>query len=226
MKQIDNDAKQEIDQIESKNQSSLSQVKDMGLRSKAEKQLVEAKLKKVAKEIEVVENQIKYKESQNQLSAEANNELKEQNKKLGSEIVKKDRDIAQNEKKILYLKKKTQELEKFKFVLDFKIKELRRDIAPREQEIHNLRIKTKEMDKELKKYNTINASLGFMVDDLRTRQETMQEVIKQNREIIRNNNSEINGFKNAVHSVIPHIDTQESLQKAVWAHLGKYIQDQ
>lgn len=35
----------------------------MGLRSKAEKQLVEAKLKKVAKEIEVVENQIKYKES-------------------------------------------------------------------------------------------------------------------------------------------------------------------
>ena len=64
-------------------------------------------------------------------------------------------------------------LEKFRFVLDFKIKELRRDIAPRETEIHNLRTKTKEMDKELKKYNTINASLGFMVDDLRTRQETM-----------------------------------------------------
>ena len=126
----------------------------------------------------------------------------------------------------MYLKKKTQELEKFKFVLDFKIKELRRDIAPRETEIHNLRTKTKEMDKELKKYNTINASLGFMVDDLRTRQETMQEVIKQNRNIIRNNNMQINGFKNAVHAVVPHIDTQESLQKAVWTHLGKYIQDQ
>ena len=152
--------------------------------------------------------------------------MKEQYKRLGSEIVKKDGDIAQNEKKILYLKKKTQELEKFKFVLDFKIKELRRDIAPRETEIHNLRTKTKEMDKELKKYNTINASLGFMVDDLRTRQETMQEVIKQNRNIIRNNNMQINGFKNAVHAVVPHIDTQESLQKAVWTHLGKYIQDQ
>ncbi len=54
-------------------------------------------------------------------------------------------------------------------MLDYKIKELRRDIAPREQEIFNLRIKTKDMDTELKKYNTINASLGFMVDDLRTR---------------------------------------------------------
>jgi hypothetical protein len=31
------------------------------------------------------------------------------------------------------LKKKTQELEKFKFVLDYKIKELKRDIGPREE---------------------------------------------------------------------------------------------
>jgi len=30
------------------------------------------------------------------------------------------------------LKKKTQELEKFKFVLDYKIKDLKKDIAPRE----------------------------------------------------------------------------------------------
>ena len=153
MKQIDNDAKQEIDQIESKNQSSLSQVKDMGLRSKAEKQLVEAKLKKVAKEIEVVENQIKYKESQNQLSAEANNELKEQYKKLGSEIVKKDGDIAQNEKKILYLKKKTQELEKFKFVLDDRIKELKKEITPKEVETGKLRLETNAKDRELKMFN-------------------------------------------------------------------------
>jgi cilia- and flagella-associated protein 57 len=33
------------------------------------------------------------------------------------------------------LKKRSQELEKFKFVLDHKIKELKRDIGPREDEI-------------------------------------------------------------------------------------------
>ena len=32
------------------------------------------------------------------------------------------------------LKKKTEELEKFKFVLDYKIKELKRDVGPREEE--------------------------------------------------------------------------------------------
>jgi hypothetical protein len=49
----------------------------------------------------------------------------------------RDRDYTLNEKRerILSLKKKIQELEKFKFVLDYKIKELKRDIGPREIEI-------------------------------------------------------------------------------------------
>jgi uncharacterized protein (DUF3084 family) len=51
------------------------------------------------------------------------------------EIHLKDEQIAQREKKIYSLKKKTQELEKFKFVLDYKIKELKRDITPQQNEI-------------------------------------------------------------------------------------------
>jgi hypothetical protein len=61
--------------------------------------------------------------------------------------------ISKKEKLILNLKKRTQELEKFKFVLDFKIKELNQDIAPREMKIINLKGCTKAMDKKLKKYN-------------------------------------------------------------------------
>lgn len=36
------------------------------------------------------------------------------------------------------MKKKNQELEKFKFVLDYKIKELKRQIEPREQDIQGM----------------------------------------------------------------------------------------
>ena len=43
------------------------------------------------------------------------------------------------EKRIYDLKKKNQELEKFKFVLDYKIKELRRQIEPRENEIKRVK---------------------------------------------------------------------------------------
>jgi uncharacterized protein (DUF3084 family) len=47
----------------------------------------------------------------------------------------RDETIQEKEKRVYELKKKNQELEKFKFVLDYKIKELKRQIEPRENEI-------------------------------------------------------------------------------------------
>ena len=53
------------------------------------------------------------------------------------EIRERDEIITDKEKRIFDLKKKNQELEKFRFVLDYKIKELKTQIAPREKEITN-----------------------------------------------------------------------------------------
>lgn len=50
------------------------------------------------------------------------------------------------------MKKKNQELEKFKFVLDYKIKELRRQMEPRENEI-------KRMKEQIRKVNTLHTRL-------------------------------------------------------------------
>jgi hypothetical protein len=54
-------------------------------------------------------------------------------------------------------------------VLDYKIKDLKRDITPRQNDILNLKQETNAMDKELKRYNRLNANLGYLVDDLRTK---------------------------------------------------------
>ena len=134
-----------------------------------------------------------------------------------------DNNIAFRERSILFLKKKTQELEKFKFVLDYKIRELKKDIAPREMEIVTLRSRTNTMDQELRKYNSINSNLGFMVDSLRTKQEYMQNCIKKSRDIVRLNENYVCGFKNAVYSVTQYIDDYDQLKRAVNGSLYKYI---
>ena len=54
---------------------------------------------------------------------------------LKGEIRERDETIMDKEKRIFDLKKKNQELEKFKFVLDFKIVELRKQEEPREKDI-------------------------------------------------------------------------------------------
>ena len=51
--------------------------------------------------------------------------------------MERDDTIQEKEKRIYDLKKKNQELEKFKFVLDYKIKELKKQIEPRERDIRN-----------------------------------------------------------------------------------------
>ena len=89
--------------------------------------------------------------------------------------------------KKVQLKKKTEELEKFKFVLDYKIKDLKRDIAPREAEIGKLKEQTENMDNSLRKFNIVNSQLGFMVNDLRTKQEEMSKLIKASSAKIRKN---------------------------------------
>lgn len=119
-----------------------------------------------------------------------------------AEIHDKDAQIGEREKVIYQLKKKTQELEKFKFVLDYRIKDLKRDIAPREAEISKLKEQTNEMDNELKKFNIVNSQLGFTVNDLRTRQEEMLELIKTSRRRIRKNEIYIQNFKSAVYQVV------------------------
>jgi chromosome segregation ATPase len=113
--------------------------------------------------------------------------LKEDIKRKNLEIMERDTMIGDKEKKIYSLKRKTQELEKFKFVLDYKIKELKRDIAPRGMEINRLRKETNDMDETLRICNATNSALGFTVDDLRTRQEEMQEIIRASRTRIRKN---------------------------------------
>jgi hypothetical protein len=50
-------------------------------------------------------------------------------------MAERDELIQDKERRVYDLKKKNQELEKFKFVLDYRIKELKEQVEPRENEI-------------------------------------------------------------------------------------------
>ncbi len=226
IKQIKSDADFEIEEINRKNMQNQAQVQDMSLKSKAELQLTKNKHLDLESDIEKLKRDKLEKNiqvnNQNEILRALQKEIKDQ----AAEISAKDKLIGDREKKIYQLKKKTQELEKFKFVLDYKIKELKRDIAPREMEITRLKKETNEMDKNLKHYNKINANLGYIVDDLRTRQEHMQELIKKNRSKIRANDIFIKGFTNAVYRTVQFIDDFDQLKRSVNENMYPYVRDQ
>ena len=68
---------------------------------------------------------------------------------LKKAVKERDATISDKERRVYDLKKKNQELEKFKFVLDYKIQELKGLIDPKEEEIEQYKEQVQEMDLEL-----------------------------------------------------------------------------
>jgi len=140
-------------------------------------------------------------------------------------MIEKNKRITEKEKRIYDLKKKTQELEKYKFVLDFKIKELKRDIVPREAEIKNLKAKTTKKDQKLKLYNQVNTSLGKIVASLTKEEENMNLKIKQQKKIIRKQDTDIQKFKTQIYDAVQYIQQYEVLKEKLQAMQPKEVRE-
>lgn len=124
------------------------------------------------------------------------------------------------------MKKKTQELEKFKFVLDYKIKELKRDIGPREIEIQKLNEQTNKMRQELKHFNRVNQNLALIVDDLRMRQEGLTNEVTHLREQLDEQEGFKKKFKDDVFECLHHIADFKKLKKGVIRLHKKYVKEE
>ena len=57
---------------------------------------------------------------------------------MKKEVRIRDKTIGNKERRIFDLKTKNAEMEKFKYALDYKIKELKREVIPREEEISKM----------------------------------------------------------------------------------------
>ena len=80
-----------------------------------------------------------------------------------------------------------QELEKFRFVLDYKIKELKQQIVPREAEIAAMRKQIEEMDLELEQYHKSNQALKMMISELELKSEGLRGELRTQEERVKAN---------------------------------------
>ena len=91
----------------------------------------------------------------------------------------KDRKIADAERAISELKKDNQELEKFKFVLDFQIKQLKRQIEPREVEIEQIKQQIADIDHKLEKDHGSNKAVNLHIQQLKQQNDRKMKQINR-----------------------------------------------
>jgi chromosome segregation ATPase len=147
-----------------------------------------------------------------------NEKLKAFEEEAVKEVTKR---ISEVEKKIIFGKRKNQYLEKCKFVLDYKIKELKREMGPIDKAIEDLKTRTSKLDRDLENYTKELEIINNKLVDLKP----LDDKIDQLKTINIGTSNEIKFFQNEIFKMVTDIDNVEKLKQGIKLLKKKYLDD-
>ncbi|XP_035724749.1 cilia- and flagella-associated protein 57-like [Vespa mandarinia] len=177
MAQIEDDADREIIDIRTNYENVLYEESQMNLRLKGEAGVLRNKYMAGQRDIEELKRQVQRVQGEYGQFQKTILELEKDVSDLKKEINERDITIQEKEKHMYELKRTNQELEKFKFVLNYKIQELKNQIEPRDQEIRDLKEKIHDMETELVNLHKTNVSLELQLHELKEKLATARREI-------------------------------------------------
>lgn len=211
--QLEEDADKEIEQLKKKYDTKLHLERDATLRLKGENGIMKKKFSALQKDIEDQRESIKEMVEEEKKLSNYIKKLEDRIQSHKEEIEERDRTIGEKEKQIYELKKCNQELEKHKFVLDFRIKELKRQIEPRENEIADMKDRVMKMDGQLETYHKDNKQLQADVNSLKTTLRQKQADIAAQRTKARNARNALDELSRDMFALVQNIQDPEVLLK-------------
>ncbi|XP_043860476.1 cilia- and flagella-associated protein 57 isoform X1 [Dromiciops gliroides] len=249
-KQIEEDEDREIQDIKTKYEKKLRDEKEANLRLKGETGIMRKKFSSLQKEIEERSTDIEALKGEQVKLQGVIKALEKDIQGLKREIQERDETIQDKERRIYDLKKKNQELEKFKFVLDYKIKELKKQIEPRENEIKAMKEQIQEMEAELERFHKQNTQLELNITELWQKlRATDQEMRRERQKVLhvprgdpsaltsgllspgrcclapeRDMEALVKRFKIDLHNCVGYIQEPRQLKEKIRALFDKYVQ--
>merc|ERR1711977_86287 len=217
------DADREIEELKEVYEEKLMQEKDDKVRLRGQagihrKHHEDLKRQMQKKEEELRQHQDEARKKQERIDAL----IKERDHNL-KEIKERDKTISDKEQRIYDLKKQNQELEKFKFVLDYKIRELKAQIDPKNEDIAEMKKQIQAMDADLEDYHRKNKQLQLDISQLQTKQRSLQDEIVSQRKKMTDCQTIIKRFKNDLHECVQFIQEPKQLKESVTSLYKKYV---
>jgi chromosome segregation ATPase len=131
------------------------------------------------------------------------------------EIKERESTIGDKVHRIFELRKKNQELEKFKFVLDYKITELKRQIQPRKLEMKQMSEQIDQMQNELKGYSKESVHLQLEVRELNLKLNGMDRDQQETQEAREGVEGMAARLKAELHEVYSSLDDGKALKEGI-----------
>merc|ERR1712118_231106 len=222
--QLEQDADREIEELKEMYEEKLAQEKDEKVRLRGQAGIHRKHHEDLKRQMNKKEDELKTWMEQNKKKQEKIDALMKDKDSNVKEIKERDKTIGDKETRICDLKKQNQELEKFKFVLDYKIKELKAQIDPKNDDIAEMRQQIKAMDFELEEYQRKNKQLALDISQHQMKQRALVEEIKSQKKKLFGDLMLIKRFKLDPDECIAFASEPKHLKEAVAALFRKYVQ--
>jgi len=226
LRQLEEDADREIEELKELYEAKLAQEKDEKVRLRGQAGIHRKHHEDLKRQMNKKEEELKGWIDQNKKKQERLDTLIKDKESDSKEIKERDKTIADKENRIYELKKQNQELEKFKFVLDYKIKELKSQIDPKNDNITEMRKQIQAMDTELEDYMRKNKQLALDIAQMQLKHKALQSEMKSQRKKLKFNLRFIKTFKLDLHESMQHVNDAKKLKESVATLYRKVTQGQ
>ncbi|NWX48456.1 CFA57 protein, partial [Steatornis caripensis] len=223
-RQIEEDEDQEILEMKIKYERQLLEEKETNLQLKEEIGIMNKRLNSLQKEVKERNRDTEEMRLEQHKLQGIIKSLEDDTLALKTEIEERVGTIQDKEKHIYDLKKKNQELEKVKFVMDYKIQEFKKQIESRENDIKTTKDQIREMEGELKQFHKESTQLKLNITQLQqklkaTDREMQRERLKkQSMEVL------ITRFKADLHNCVAFIQDSKKIKDGIRELYTKYVQ--
>jgi len=222
--QLEQDADREIEELKEMYEQKLAQEKDDKVRLRGQAGIHQKHHHDLNTEMMKKEEEVRKKAEESRKAEERILGLMKDKDSNEKEIKERDKTIHDKEQRIFDLKKQNQELEKFRFVLDYKIRELKAQIDPKTADIASMKTQTQAMEDELNDYKRKNKQLALKISQKGMKQRALQEEIKAQKRKLREDLSLIKRFKLDLSDCLETISEPKALKESVTALYRKYVQ--
>ncbi|XP_066537794.1 cilia- and flagella-associated protein 57 [Hoplias malabaricus] len=223
-KDMEVDADIELQEVRDKFKRKLQEEKEINLRLKGETGIMKKKFSSLQREIDDRNLEIeRLKVEQKELQAVIKS-LEKDILGLKREVQERDEAIQDKEKHIYDLRKKRQEQEKIKFVLDYKITDLNKQIEPRENEIKEKKEQIQEMEGELEHFHKKNTQLELAITELKLKLKATDKEMHKEMQRVRGMEALVRKFKIDLHNCVGFIQEPRKLKDSIRELYERYVQ--
>jgi len=206
LKETEEVAEIEIAKILDQSKQDLEKQQEENRDLKTSAALLRKHFDKYKKELEELQKKLDKRDDQITTKNKTIDKLNKEIEKLKADVTERENQIAEREKRISDLKNKARELEKFKFVLDYRNEELNKLIEPKDQELVQLKQQIEELDNELQSDSKNKLTLQQQLDDKEEKMSAQMRELQKERRRTQDKERFINMFIKELHKLVTEME--------------------